>query len=214
MNIHEGHLCGGTLTGKGGTCIGKYVVISRFCPNGSSECEIANDEKKAPAFVCQVHFQRSLKFSFKFFSPIYRHESNLINWWRLPPPKTNHSQVTQVSRFERDYYLEKRSAFIQLKLPILFCIGGPLNCRLHKNGPWVLAGEYQPFNSFHFKKSSNSNFASCALILPGITSFGSGCSSSGYHPDVYIRISYYIKWIVKTMSQNWRNNLFFVLNFC
>ncbi|XP_055322952.1 ovochymase isoform X1 [Sitodiplosis mosellana] len=56
--------------------------------------------------------------------------------------------------------------------------GGPLNCRLHKNGPWVLAG---------------------------ITSFGSGCSSfdgNPYHPDVYIRISYYIKWIVKTMSQN------------
>lgn len=23
VNIHEGHLCGGTLNGKGGTCVGK-----------------------------------------------------------------------------------------------------------------------------------------------------------------------------------------------
>ncbi|XP_037026299.1 trypsin-1 [Bradysia coprophila] len=51
--------------------------------------------------------------------------------------------------------------------------GGPLQCRLSKNGPWLLAG---------------------------ITSFGSGCAEQGY-PDVYTRISYYIKWISDTISQ-------------
>lgn len=53
--------------------------------------------------------------------------------------------------------------------------GGPLQCRLFKNGPWMLAG---------------------------ITSFGSGCADQEYYPDVYIRISYYIKWILQTMAQN------------
>ncbi|XP_055381440.1 GATA zinc finger domain-containing protein 10 [Condylostylus longicornis] len=45
--------------------------------------------------------------------------------------------------------------------------GGPLQCRLTKNGPWILAG---------------------------ITSFGSGCALEGY-PDVYTRTSFYMKWI-------------------
>lgn len=53
--------------------------------------------------------------------------------------------------------------------------GGPLQCRLFKNGPWILAG---------------------------ITSFGSGCADRAYYPDVYIRVSYYIKWILQTMAQN------------
>jgi len=53
--------------------------------------------------------------------------------------------------------------------------GGPLQCRLFKNGPWILAG---------------------------ITSFGSGCADRAYYPDVYIRTSYYIKWIMQTMAQN------------
>lgn len=39
-------------------------------------------------------------------------------------------------------------------------------------------------------------------FVTGITSFGSGCSDNGYNPDVYIRISYYIKWIAQTISQN------------
>lgn len=63
----------------------------------------------------------------------------------------------------------------KIKPSIVGDSGGGLQCRLHKNGPWVLAG---------------------------ITSFGSGCSNKGYHPDVYIRISYYNKWIANTMSQN------------
>lgn len=101
VNIHEGHLCGGALNGKGGTCVGN-----------------CKRTKKSQRILC------SLKLYFCHLGDS----------------------------------------------------GGPLNCRLHKNGPWVLAG---------------------------ITSFGSGCSSDGaYNPDVFIRISYYIKWIVKTMSSN------------
>ncbi|XP_073817736.1 trypsin-1 [Musca autumnalis] len=50
--------------------------------------------------------------------------------------------------------------------------GGPLQCRLTKTGPWILAG---------------------------ITSFGSGCSIEGY-PDVYTRISHYMKWIQDTIA--------------
>lgn len=57
-----------------------------------------------------------------------------------------------------------------------FCVqgdsGGPLQCRLTKNGPWLLAG---------------------------ITSFGSGCAIEGY-PDVYVRTSYYMKWIQDTIA--------------
>lgn len=101
VNIHDGHLCGGTMNGKGGTCVGKK-------PNSMAS--------------------------------------------RFPVPNSN-----------------------GLFTPIGDS-GGPLNCRLHKNGPWILAG---------------------------ITSFGSGCSEQSYHPDVYIRISHYIKWIMKTMAQNW-----------
>ncbi|XP_036325294.1 plasma kallikrein [Rhagoletis pomonella] len=50
--------------------------------------------------------------------------------------------------------------------------GGPLQCKLSKNGPWLLAG---------------------------ITSFGSGCAMEGF-PDVYVRISYYMKWIQDTIA--------------
>ncbi|XP_075144558.1 trypsin-1 [Haematobia irritans] len=50
--------------------------------------------------------------------------------------------------------------------------GGPLQCRLTKTGPWILAG---------------------------ITSFGSGCSLEGY-PDVYTRTSHYMKWIQDTIA--------------
>ncbi|KAL9899349.1 trypsin-1 isoform 2-T3 [Glossina fuscipes fuscipes] len=50
--------------------------------------------------------------------------------------------------------------------------GGPLQCRLTKDGPWILAG---------------------------ITSFGSGCAVAGY-PDVYVRISRYMKWIKDTIA--------------
>ncbi|TMW50892.1 hypothetical protein DOY81_004036 [Sarcophaga bullata] len=50
--------------------------------------------------------------------------------------------------------------------------GGPLQCRLTKNGPWILAG---------------------------ITSFGSGCAIEGY-PDVYTRTSHYMKWIQDTIA--------------
>ncbi|XP_037943998.1 uncharacterized protein LOC119676812 [Teleopsis dalmanni] len=50
--------------------------------------------------------------------------------------------------------------------------GGPLQCRLSKNGPWILAG---------------------------ITSFGSGCAIKGF-PDVYTRTSYYMKWIQDTIA--------------
>lgn len=100
VNIHDGHLCGGTLNGKGGTCVGKY-----------------------------------------------------------------HHPISYA-------YADTMNSF---SFPCTGDSGGPLNCRLHKNGPWILAG---------------------------ITSFGSGCSDQSYHPDVYIRISHYIKWIVKTMAQN------------
>lgn len=50
--------------------------------------------------------------------------------------------------------------------------GGPLQCRFRKNGPWILAG---------------------------VTSFGSGCADQHY-PDVYTRISYYLKWILETIA--------------
>ncbi|XP_055847873.1 uncharacterized protein LOC129913298 isoform X2 [Episyrphus balteatus] len=50
--------------------------------------------------------------------------------------------------------------------------GGPLQCRVTKNGPWILAG---------------------------ITSFGSGCALEGF-PDVYTRTSYYMKWISDTIQ--------------
>ena len=71
-------------------------------------------------------------------------------------------------------------ANIAIRVLIFFLLktgdsGGPLQCRLFKNGPWILAG---------------------------ITSFGSGCADQAYYPDVYIRISYYIKWIMQTMAQN------------
>lgn len=52
--------------------------------------------------------------------------------------------------------------------------GGPLQCRLRKRGPWVLAG---------------------------ITSFGSGCALKGF-PDVYTKISHYIKWINETIEMD------------
>ncbi|KAL5284960.1 hypothetical protein ACFFRR_006964 [Megaselia abdita] len=50
--------------------------------------------------------------------------------------------------------------------------GGPLQCRLTKDGPWILAG---------------------------ITSFGSGCAMEGF-PDVYTRTSFYMKWIIETIK--------------
>lgn len=143
MNIHEGHLCGGTLNGKGGTCIGNIRNISSFQIKSHKNTHTHKTMYIFVfvlllllflAYVCQINIKFDLKIITSEFSLVY----------------------------------------IQ-KMAMLGDSGGPLNCRLHKNGPWVLAG---------------------------ITSFGSGCSSNGYHPDVYIRISYYIKWIVKTMSQN------------
>ncbi|KAH8383339.1 hypothetical protein KR009_008056 [Drosophila setifemur] len=50
--------------------------------------------------------------------------------------------------------------------------GGPLQCRLNRNGPWILVG---------------------------VTSFGSGCALEGF-PDVYTRTSYYMKWIEDTIA--------------
>lgn len=50
--------------------------------------------------------------------------------------------------------------------------GGPLQCRLNKDGPWILVG---------------------------VTSFGSGCALEGF-PDVYTRTSYYMKWIEDTIA--------------
>lgn len=73
--------------------------------------------------------------------------------------------------------------------------GGPLNCRTHKNGPWILAG-MMIFSIFL------PIFIEEYFRFLGITSFGSGCSDNGYNPDVYIRISHYIKWIAQTISQN------------
>ncbi|EDV48811.1 transmembrane protease serine 9 [Drosophila erecta] len=50
--------------------------------------------------------------------------------------------------------------------------GGPLQCRLNRDGPWILVG---------------------------VTSFGSGCALEGF-PDVYTRASYYMKWIEDTIA--------------
>nr|XP_036678102.1 transmembrane protease serine 9-like [Drosophila suzukii] len=50
--------------------------------------------------------------------------------------------------------------------------GGPLQCRLSRDGPWILVG---------------------------VTSFGSGCALEGF-PDVYTRTSYYMKWIEDTIA--------------
>ncbi|KAH8247094.1 hypothetical protein KR032_009198, partial [Drosophila birchii] len=50
--------------------------------------------------------------------------------------------------------------------------GGPLQCRLNRDGPWILVG---------------------------VTSFGSGCALEGF-PDVYTRTSYYMKWIEETIA--------------
>lgn len=50
--------------------------------------------------------------------------------------------------------------------------GGPLQCRLSQDGPWILAG---------------------------VTSFGSGCALENF-PDVYLRISYYLNWIEDTIA--------------
>lgn len=50
--------------------------------------------------------------------------------------------------------------------------GGPLQCRLTQDGPWILAG---------------------------VTSFGSGCALENF-PDVYLRISYYLNWIEDTIA--------------
>ncbi|XP_030370393.1 transmembrane protease serine 3 [Scaptodrosophila lebanonensis] len=52
--------------------------------------------------------------------------------------------------------------------------GGPLQCRLSRDGPWILAG---------------------------VTSFGSGCAIEGF-PDVYTRTSYYMKWIEDTIASH------------
>ncbi|XP_068155740.1 trypsin-1 [Drosophila tropicalis] len=52
--------------------------------------------------------------------------------------------------------------------------GGPLQCRLSHDGPWILAG---------------------------VTSFGSGCALEGF-PDVYTRTSYYMKWIEDTIASH------------
>lgn len=49
--------------------------------------------------------------------------------------------------------------------------GGPLQCRITENGPWILAG---------------------------ITSFGWNCSVNV--PDVFTRISYYVNWISGTIN--------------
>ncbi|BFF92734.1 transmembrane protease serine 7 [Drosophila madeirensis] len=52
--------------------------------------------------------------------------------------------------------------------------GGPLQCRLSHNGPWILVG---------------------------VTSFGSGCALEGF-PDVYTRTSFYMKWIEDTIASH------------
>ncbi|TDG52405.1 hypothetical protein AWZ03_001235 [Drosophila navojoa] len=52
--------------------------------------------------------------------------------------------------------------------------GGPLQCRLSHDGPWILAG---------------------------VTSFGSGCALENF-PDVYLRISYYLNWIEDTIASH------------
>ncbi|EDV94327.1 GH20242 [Drosophila grimshawi] len=52
--------------------------------------------------------------------------------------------------------------------------GGPLQCRLSRDGPWILAG---------------------------VTSFGSGCALENF-PDVYLRISYYLNWIEDTIASH------------
>lgn len=151
MNIHDGHLCGGTLNGKGGTCVGKQILLF-------------------------------LKWSKSF----------LLFMKCCACLESNGS--------------DKNIYFSLIYYSISGDSGGPLNCRLHKNGPWILAG-IASFNLW-FQHNANSikwiNCIYCIIIsiFTGITAFGSGCSNNGYHPDVYIRTSYYIKWIVKTMSQN------------
>lgn len=52
--------------------------------------------------------------------------------------------------------------------------GGGLQCKMSKNGPWILVG---------------------------ITSFGSGCAKTGY-PDVFTNVAYYRSWIEYTMKNN------------
>lgn len=70
------------------------------------------------------------------------------------------------------YNLFFRFLLLCVSLSVQGDSGGPLQCRLTKNGPWLLAG---------------------------ITSFGSGCAIEGY-PDVYVRTSYYMKWIQDTIA--------------
>lgn len=52
--------------------------------------------------------------------------------------------------------------------------GGGLQCKLNRNGPWVLVG---------------------------ITSFGSGCAKAGY-PDVFTNVAYYRQWIDHAIRTN------------
>ena len=52
--------------------------------------------------------------------------------------------------------------------------GGGLQCKMNKNGPWILVG---------------------------ITSFGSGCAKTGY-PDVFTNVAYYRQWIDNAMRNN------------
>lgn len=147
VNIHDGHLCGGTLNGKSGTCVGKEKknILNWFYFIG----------------IWFLHMIFALHN--KSICCVRKHLFITLKWFVC------HTNLYQ-------------NSFTQFLFSIFFFLGflkgdsgGPLNCRLHKNSPWILAG---------------------------ITSFGSGCSDSSYHPDVYIRISYYIKWIIKTMSQN------------
>lgn len=52
--------------------------------------------------------------------------------------------------------------------------GGGLQCKMDKNGPWILVG---------------------------ITSFGSGCAKAGY-PDVFTNVAYYRTWIDNAIRSN------------
>ena len=52
--------------------------------------------------------------------------------------------------------------------------GGGLQCKLDKNGPWILVG---------------------------ITSFGSGCAKEGY-ADVFTNVAYYRNWIDNVIRNN------------
>lgn len=162
VNIHDGHLCGGALNGKGGTCVGKLT------------------EKKHYFFLNR--FSKSQSVILAYISPVNRRfiVKNVIE-----------------NRCFRESTSQKGRLHTKVNNSVILIgdSGGPLNCRINKNAPWVLAGI-----TVYILHASL-----CILQIHNeflFQSFGSGCSSKGYHPDVYIRISYYIKWIVKTISQN------------